>query len=210
MRPNRYATALALVGSTLLGCDDSPPTPPPTKPTVTPPASSAETDPQAALTREARGLTKAFGGALKAALMKGMGEGGPASAVKVCNTEAPTIADDVDGAAGWKVGRTSLKLRNPHNAPDDWEREQLERFERDKAAGKPVDELEASAIVESGGAKTFRYMKAIPTAAMCLTCHGSDLASDVEGKLDELYPKDAARGFSVGDLRGAFTLNKAL
>ena len=142
--------------------------------------------------------------------MKGMGEGGPASAVKVCNTEAPTIADDVDGAEGWKVGRTSLKLRNPHNAPDDWEREQLERFERDKAAGKPVDELEASAIVESGGTKTFRYMKAIPTAAMCLTCHGSDLASDVEGKLDELYPKDAARGFSVGDLRGAFTLNKAL
>ena len=55
-----------------------------------------------------------------------------------------------------------------------------------------------------------RDRKAIPTAAMCLTCHGSDLASDVEGKLDELYPKDAARGFSVGDLRGAFTLNKAL
>lgn len=215
----RYRAASLLVilaAAVTAACDDAKP-PEPNRPTDA--AKSAATggattkptaQPTETLTMEARALTKAFAAALKAELMKGMSQGGPAAAVKVCNTEAPTIADDVDGAEGWKVGRTSLKLRNPKNAPDDWEREQLERFAEDKAAGKSPDQLEASTIVEQGGTKTFRYMKAIPTAAMCLSCHGSDLATEVEAKLDELYPKDAARGFSAGDLRGAFTLQKTL
>ena len=197
---------VALSMSAMLGCDDSKPSAAEATATA---SAAASADPQVELTKEARGLTKTFASALKDALMKGMGKG-PAEAVKVCNTEAPAIAERVDGAEGWKVGRTSLKLRNPHNAPDAWEREQLERFEKDKAAGKPADQLEAAAIVDIDGTRTFRYMKAIPTAAMCLSCHGSELASDVESTLDELYPKDAARGFSDGDLRGAFTLQKAL
>lgn len=207
---------LALTATIAFACDDPKPAPEPPSAaesaaaSASPSASAPSASPEAALTKQARTLTKDFAEALKAALMKGMGQGGPTAAVKVCHTEAPTIADGIEGAEGWTVARTSLKLRNPDNAPDDWEREQLERFEKEKASGKPADQLEASAIVDAGGTKTFRYMKAIPTAAMCLTCHGSELASDVESTLDELYPKDAARGFAAGDLRGAFTLQKAL
>ena len=49
-------------------------------------------------------------------------------------------------------------------------------------------------------------MKAIPTAEVCTKCHGVDLQGPVVEKLDELYPNDKARGFSKGDIRGAFTV----
>jgi hypothetical protein len=51
-------------------------------------------------------------------------------------------------------------------------------------------------------------MKAIPTAAQCLNCHGESISPEVDAKLKALYPNDQARGFKEGDLRGAFTLAK--
>ena len=56
----------------------------------------------------------------------------------------------------------------------------------------------------------FRFMKAIPTGAVCLKCHGTDLSPAVTAKLTELYPDDKATGFKEGDLRGAFVVVKNL
>jgi hypothetical protein len=56
----------------------------------------------------------------------------------------------------------------------------------------------------------FRYMKAIPTAELCVACHGAEIPPDVAAKLEELYPQDKARGFQPGDIRGAFTITRAL
>lgn len=52
----------------------------------------------------------------------------------------------------------------------------------------------------------FRYMKAIPTKGLCLTCHGEALTEPVKATLAELYPEDKATGFKVGDIRGAFSI----
>ena len=60
------------------------------------------------------------------------------------------------------------------------------------------------------GRQVFRYMKAIPTAPICVTCYGADIDADLAAELDRLYPTDQARGFAVGDIRGAFTVRKAL
>ncbi|MEJ1297544.1 MAG: DUF3365 domain-containing protein [Candidatus Sedimenticola sp. (ex Thyasira tokunagai)] len=65
-------------------------------------------------------------------------------------------------------------------------------------------------MVEVAGKKTFRYMKAIPTAELCLGCHGSEIKPQVTQKLDALYPYDKARGLKAGDIRGVFTLSKTL
>jgi len=71
--------------------------------------------------------------------------------------------------------------------------------------------LEFFAIIDDDkGQKTFRYMKAIPTASACLVCHGENIDPEVDIKLKELYPNDKARGFREGDLRGAFTIAKPL
>jgi hypothetical protein len=53
-------------------------------------------------------------------------------------------------------------------------------------------------------------MKAIPTAKVCLACHGSAITPEVTAALDEAYPQDQARGYAEGDIRGAFSLSKPL
>ncbi|MPQ96322.1 DUF3365 domain-containing protein, partial [Thioclava sp. JE_KL1] len=57
---------------------------------------------------------------------------------------------------------------------------------------------------------TYRYMKPIPTGAVCLSCHGTHIAPAVKQKLNELYPHDKAVGFNKGDIRGAFSFSKTL
>ncbi len=160
---------------------------------------------------EAKGIIKGFFSGLKTKLQAALNEGGPANAVRVCKERAPAIAADYSAKTGWEVGRTSLKLRNPAaNAPDDWERQVLLRFEERRVGGEDVKTMDFAEVTQVDGEKRFRYMKAIPTDGLCLACHGEVLAPDVVTALDEAYPEDQARGFSVGDIRGAFTLSKPL
>lgn len=162
------------------------------------------------LAAEARGHVKPFMMALKGELKKAMKAGGPVNAIAVCNEKAPEIASRLSKESGWELRRTSLKVRNPDNAPDAWERGVLEDFEKQKAAGADVKKLEHYAVVEQDGKRIFRYMKAIPTGGICLECHGPQLKPEVAAKLDELYPQDQARGFNPGDIRGAFTFRKVI
>ncbi len=160
---------------------------------------------------ESKAIVQAFMGQLKGELQSAMQQGGPVNAIQACNRVAPAVAEQQQQQHGWqKVARTSLKLRNPDNAPDAWERKVLEQFESRKAAGEAVEPMAFGEVVEENGRQMFRFMKAIPTGEVCLKCHGSDLAEPVAAKLDELYPQDAARGFALGDIRGAFSLKKAL
>jgi hypothetical protein len=49
-------------------------------------------------------------------------------------------------------------------------------------------------------------MKAIPTGAVCLACHGQTLAPEIQEALDTDYPHDRARGYELGQIRGAFSI----
>jgi hypothetical protein len=151
-----------------------------------------------------------FFGNLKGQLQAGMKEGGPVNAIGVCNSVAPALAAESSKKHGMKIARTSLKVRNPDNAPDAWERKVLNSFEARKAKGEPLDTMAYSEVVETDGKKEFRFMKAIPTGELCLKCHGENIAAPVKAKLDELYPNDQARGFKLGDIRGAFTVRQAM
>ncbi len=151
--------------------------------------------------QEARQQTRAFAEDLKSTLMKGMKAEGPKAAIRLCNEEAPVIAMS-HSTDGWDIGRTSLKIRNPENAPDAWEKQVLLDFASRHQAGESMDTMEAS--IQDGD--TFRYMKAIPVGGPCVICHGETLAEPVQEELARLYPDDKATGFRQGDLRGAFTL----
>lgn len=156
-------------------------------------------------------VTQQFGAAVKEALQHALQNGGAANGISVCHDKAKQIATEISEKQGILIGRTSLKTRNPENAPDNWELAVLKQFEARKEEGEPVDSLEFATIVEDDqGKKTFRYMKAIPTTDLCLQCHGENLDPTVDAKLKELYPNDQARGFKEGDLRGAFTLSSPL
>ena len=154
------------------------------------------------LKEQARSSAKALGGALKQELQKSLKQSGPIAAIKVCTVKAPQIAAHISQTKGIRVGRTALRVRNPDNAPDEWEKKQLENFISRLASGEPVGKLEAHVIKN----EEFRYMKAIGTQGVCINCHGATLSKQVHETIQMLYPKDQATGFAVGDIRGAFTI----
>lgn len=172
-------------------------------------ASAEDTANTAELEGTAKSLAGQLGMQLKTRLTSAIEDGGPAKAVSVCNVAAPEIAESLS-TDGWKVGRTSFKLRNPDNKPDEWERSTLLAFEQQLAAGKPVAELQASIVESDQKITRYRFMKAIPIDTVCMTCHGKSIPQDVQSILAQKYPQDTAIGYQLGELRGAFTITKVL
>ena len=158
---------------------------------------------------KARAAVKGLGEGLKSQLMAAIKAGGPVSAIAVCKTVAPALAEQSSKDHGLEIGRTALRVRNPENVPVQWERKVLEDFVAKLAAGTDPATLEHFETVSQGDETVFRYMKAIPTAAKpCLTCHGSNLDPALKAEIERLYPDDQATGFKAGELRGAFTVTK--
>lgn len=159
----------------------------------------------------ARAAVKTLGERLKAELGAALKAGGPSAAVGVCRTVAPAIAEDASRMHDVEVGRTALKVRNPDNVPDAFERKVLEDFVQQIAEGADPATLEHAEVIVENGEKRFRYMKAIPTAAEpCLACHGTDIGPALKAEILELYPDDQATGFVAGELRGAFTVTRTM
>lgn len=154
---------------------------------------------------ESRALVQSFGARLQSELKQGLAEGGPVGAISVCKDKAPQIASELSRLSGAKVRRTSLRFRNPANAAEPWEAHVLQEFDS-KAADEPDSPLEYFAEQEDG---TVRYMAAIRTGAVCLACHGASLSPELDAILDADYPHDRARGYGLGDVRGAFSVTWA-
>lgn len=175
-------------------------------------ASVGHAQDKGALAEEGKALIQQFAGALKSELTKAIKAGGPVKAIHVCNVRAPEIAASVSNKAnGWTIARSSHKLRNPSNAPDDFTKAAIEDFLAQQDKGEAVEDLVKMDIVEEDGESVFRMVKAIPTGGICLNCHGGEeVKPDVEAALARLYPEDEARGFQEGDMRGVFTLRKTL
>ena len=152
---------------------------------------------------EAAALIPPFRQQLLDTVQTAMRQGGPQEAIRTCQLQAPRIAAE-NGRMPWTVGRTALRVRNPANAPDAWEREVLEDFAHRARQGEPLARMSRAQTVDG----EFRYMQAIATAEPCLACHGKALAPEVVALLDSAYPGDQARGFAAGELRGAFSLRR--
>lgn len=174
------------------------------------PLVAAEPPSPEALASQARSLAGNLMLSLQGELFAAMKDGGPVKALDVCRVRAPQVAVATATGTPWKIGRTSLKVRNPKNAPDAWETAKLEEFRKRLAAGEDVKAIEVFEVVPSGDRPTFRYMKAIGTTSPCLGCHGAAVTPEVATKVKELYPEDQAVGFAAGQLRGAFTLSRPL
>lgn len=171
-----------------------------------PTVSAAENAPAPAWIEQSRQLAMQLGTELKGELSRAMTDSGPTAAIGVCRTRAPEIAARLSQQSGARVGRTALRVRNPANAPDDLQRALLEQFSSELASGKFQGPLEAAFEINRGGQIERRYMRAIPTEAVCLTCHGQALAPELAAAIARDYPGDQATGFELGQLRGAFSV----
>jgi hypothetical protein len=170
------------------------------------PLQAADIDKQA-LKQEAIGIVKQFGGSLKPELKKALKSGGPAHAISVCSEKAPAIAARLRKQSGWDIRRVSLKARNNKTAiPDSWEEKVLKQFDERQANGESAKKMAYAEVVDG----KFRFMKAQGVESVCLTCHGAKVKPAVEAALKQKYPQDHARGYSLGQIRGAFSLTKDL
>jgi mono/diheme cytochrome c family protein len=128
-------------------------------------------------------------------------EGGPVAGIEVCADEALVLTARIaaDLGDGVDLKRTSLKVRNPRNAPDALEQEALAWFDAEELQGRRPERL-----VQLDTAGGFRYYAPLRTAALCLNCHGpaASLEPEVAAALQRRYPDDRATGYAEGDLRG--------
>lgn len=134
---------------------------------------------------------ESLGSQLKGALESG----GPTGALAVCQQVAlPLTAAAGESLDGVTIRRTSLRPRNPANAPDPVDREVLEAM---ASQSPPQVELRREGAVT-------RYYQPLVVQELCLTCHGdpATFPAELTSALASLYPGDTATGYAVGDLRG--------
>lgn len=140
---------------------------------------------------------------LTARLAEAIEDRGVAGAVEFCSVEAIPLTETLseERASGFDLKRTSLRVRNPDNAPDEWE-ERMLRYIEALEAEEPGSAPET--MTAAGPDGSLRFYRTLRTAPMCLQCHGAGdaLAPEVRQILDARYPDDRATGYEAGDFRG--------
>ena len=92
---------------------------------------------------------------------------------------------------------TSLKLINPNNAPDAWEKAALEEFE----LGKP----EKTGFVNKGGSEFYRLMRPLYIKESCLSCHSYKGYSYTTPEQVSVSAEE--QDYKLGDVRGGITVD---
>ena len=168
----------------------------------------------AAIRQAGEAAVAAVGKKLVTALNTALAAGGPEAAVLVCQTQAlPLTAEKLaDQPTLVSVKRTSLRLRNPANAPDAAERLALDHVAKLVAAGQPPPPVLVQRIQPSGtAAPEWRVYRPIATKAECLVCHGDPATQSpaLRTALQTRYPTDAATGYAADQWRGLFRVTIA-
>ena len=160
-----------------------------------------------AAAHRAAAAAQRLGGALLTELTSALDTGPPEEAVHVCADVAQRISVDIAAAEGVAVGRTALRVRNPANAPDDWERKVLSEWATGMGGDGP-----SSAVVDTPDGPALRWMSPIRLVGLCTQCHGDDtqISTATRAAIADRYPDDQATDFAVGDIRGAFTVTVPL
>lgn len=178
---------------------------------VVPLAALAQADDQKKLTEESRKVAVDLVTQVRGELTRELELSGPLKAVLVCKYTVPELTSQVSRRTGWRVTRVSLHPRNPGLAmPDVWEQKVLMEFDRRVAQGEKPETLEYAEVVTEPMGRFFRYMKALPLAPMCMTCHGDKVSEAMKAQLANEYPFDNAVGGQVGSIRGATSVKRPL
>ncbi|MDP3740045.1 MAG: DUF3365 domain-containing protein [Hyphomonadaceae bacterium] len=122
----------------------------------------------------------------------------------------PSYAKEIGERLGFEFSRVSTRPRNPSNAADDWEAEQMELFGFWRETGLDPAIMEASAIVEEGDRRVFRWMRPLVMDEPCMTCHGDTVDQRILKLLAQEYPLDEATGYYETEIGGAYSVTKAL
>lgn len=166
----------------------------------------------AKLMEEARFVAKSLPPKMITYLQRTIQDHGVVQALTNYSHLSPKVMLDASDETGWRIRQISMKNRNPRGKPDAWEAGVLQEFEKRLAAGESAASIEKGMIVSEGGQQVFRYMQPMMTIKVCMECHGPEdqIKPEVKALMKEMYPDDAAIGYTEGMLRGALTMRKPL
>lgn len=99
---------------------------------------------------------------------------------------------------GYMARQISKKNRNPKHFPRDYDFATYAEFENNPSLMEKLVDMK----VDGRSGRMFYYR--IPVAQSCLSCHGPQ--DQRPSFVLEKYPEDKAFGFSVGDLRGLYSV----
>lgn len=190
-----FSTTIALLGFLLLlaqcGNDNKPP------------GQSSSFDEKQYL-EKGKAVAEATFAELSSKLATAIGEKGISGAIEYCNLAAMPLVDSLSAANNATIRRTSLRTRNPDNAPSNWERGILSSYEASYQAGQPMQP-----IVKGLDEHTVAFAAPIVMKPLCLKCHGeigTDIAAPDYLTIKKLYPNDEAFGFADQQLRGMWSI----
>ena len=142
---------------------------------------------------------------LSSNLKSAMLSGGVREAASYCNIAALPLTDSLSDKFGAKIKRTSLKLRNPLNAPDSMEAAVLEVFQKLDDLGMAIG---PKVLLDDHN--SIRYFAPIMINNPCLICHGeigTSMLPENYALIQALYPEDLAIGYKENDLRGIWSIS---
>ena len=134
----------------------------------------------------------------------------PVAVYMAYRDHVPDYAKEISERLGLEFSRVSMRPRNPLNAADDWEREQLALFEYWRETGRDPTVMESAAIVEEGDTKVFRWMRPLAADEPCMACHGDKVDPRILKMLAQEYPLDEATGYYDTEIIGAYSVTRLL
>ena len=138
-------------------------------------------------------------------LQNAMMNGGVENAISYCNLNAMPLVDSLSRTFEAKIRRVSMKPRNSDDYPDDLENSILEAYDY-----QWKDSIELKTNVQSIDGGSYLFTKPIfIDNGLCLNCHGSKsngLSQQTHDFIKSKYPLDKAIGYSIGDLRGMWSI----
>ncbi len=141
---------------------------------------------------------------LSTELAAAMERGGVTEAVNYCNLAAYPLVDSLSTVHNAKIRRTTLKPRNPKDAPNAMEKAVLEAYHQQERAGEALKPQ----IVQIGE-REVAFFAPIRIQPGCLKCHGEigkDITPEDYAHIEEHYPEDQAVGYELGELRGMWSI----
>lgn len=132
-------------------------------------------------------------------LQKELSQNGVLKALDFCHLHVKDLAQETakEFKGAYEFGRTSHKIRNSKNTPEEWMNVYLEKF---KSKKQNMPETGPFFHTLTNGKQV--YMEPLWVAPQCLQCHGENISKNVKEEILKRYPNDNAQGFKVGDFRG--------
>ncbi|MBI3885217.1 MAG: DUF3365 domain-containing protein [Opitutae bacterium] len=150
------------------------------------------------------------GGSLVAEVNRVLAQNRPGAAVDLLHLRHYTPPKAIAGQpVVTALKRTSLRVRNPANVPDDGDQLALNLLSDRMNEGLALPDLLVQRVDRSAHPTEWRIYKPIGVANRCLTCHGDkeQIPPDVQAVLELRYPEDRATGYTSNQWRGLIRIS---